>query len=91
MPAVAIYEAASAVAGAARSRIRRATRIFRYRGARASIMIAVNVDGWAWTGRDARLAAEARRARPAGVVLDATTKKGTIVSIRYAARRPARG
>jgi signal transduction histidine kinase len=37
------------------------------------------------------LAALSRRANPAGIVLDCITKRGTIVSIRYAARRPSRG
>ena len=42
-----------------------------------------------WPRRD--VAALARRLRPAGIVLDVVTKEGTIVSIRYAHRSPARG
>lgn len=39
----------------------------------------------------AALAAIERRVRPAGIVLASTTKQDTIVWIKYASRRPARG
>lgn len=39
----------------------------------------------------ALIEAQARRARPAGISLDVSTKQSTIVSICYAPRRPARG
>jgi signal transduction histidine kinase len=85
----AIYEAASSVlawAAADRSATRLAISV---RGTRG-LIVAVQSNGRARWPR-ARLAAVARRVRPAGVVLDASTKKGTIVSIHYAARRSSRG
>jgi signal transduction histidine kinase len=87
--AAAVYEAASSVLARAASD-RSATRLaVSVRGAR-SLIVAIGSNGRArWPRAD--LAALARRVRPAGVVLDASTKRGTIVSIRYAARRPSRG
>jgi signal transduction histidine kinase len=85
----AVYEAASSVLARAASD-RSATRLaVSVRGAR-SLIVAIESNGRArWARAD--LAALARRVLPAGVVLDASTKRGTIVSIRYAARRPSRG
>jgi two-component system, NarL family, sensor kinase len=85
----AVYEAASSIfarAAADRSATRLAVSV---RGAR-SLIVAIESNGRARWPR-AELAALARRVRPAGVVLDASTKKSTIVSIRYAVRRPSRG
>jgi signal transduction histidine kinase len=89
--AVAIYEAVSAVLERAIAD-RRASRITvsvkeSGRAARTMIVQVVSNGRWRWPRREA--AAEARRALPAGVVLD-TTKQSTLVSIRYAPRRAAR-
>ncbi len=87
--AAAIYEAASAVFArvvADRSAKKVAVSVS---GAR-KLVVKIESDGrtrWPATV----LAGLERRARPAGIVLDALTKRGTIVSIRYAARRSARG
>jgi signal transduction histidine kinase len=85
----ALYEAAAAVVIRAVSD-GSATRIaISVRGAR-SLIVAIESNGKArW--RRTELAALTRRARPAGIVLDASTKGSTIVSIRYAARRPSGG
>jgi signal transduction histidine kinase len=87
--AAAIYEAVSAaLAGAASDRS--ATRLaISVRGAR-NLTVRIESNGRARRPR-AELAALARRARPAGITLDPSTKRGTIVSIRYAPGRPARG
>lgn len=85
----AVYEAASAVLAQAASD-RSATRLAVLgRGAR-SLIVTIESNGRARWPR-ARLAALIRRARPAGVILDASTKQGTIVSIHYVPRRPPRG
>ena len=87
--AAAVYEAASAAlarAAADRSATRLAVSV---RGAR-NLIVAIESNGRARWPR-AELAALARRVRPAGIVLDAPTKRGTIVSIHYAPGRPARG
>lgn len=87
--ATAIYEAAAAV-------LRRmaedpsATRLSLEAGGSRNLRVTIASDGRRVFSR-AALAALSRRARPAGIVLDSTTKKSTIVSIRYAARRPPRG
>jgi signal transduction histidine kinase len=87
--AAAVYETASSVLAQAASD-RSATRLaVSVRGAR-SLIVAIESNGRARWPR-AKLAALSRRARPAGIVLDASTKKGTIVSIYYAARCPPRG
>lgn len=87
--AAAIYEVVSAVLERAAAD-RSATRLsLSGRGAR-NLTIKIESNGRARWSR-AALAAQQRRVRPAGVVLDVATKRGTIVSIRYAARRPARG
>jgi signal transduction histidine kinase len=84
---VAVYETASAVLALAASD-RTATRLaVSVRGAR-KLTVAIASNGKARWSR-AELAALSRRARPAGIVL-ASTKRGTIVSIRYASRRSAR-
>ncbi len=87
--AAAVYEAVSTVLARAASD-RTATHLaVSARGAR-SLTVAIASNGRArWLRAD--LDDLARRGRPAGVVLDASTKRGTIVSIRYAARRPSRG
>jgi signal transduction histidine kinase len=85
----AAYEAAFSVLARAASDPSATRLAVSARGSR-SLIVAIESNGRArWRGAD--LAALARRARPAGIVLDASTKKGTIVSIRYAARRPSRG
>ncbi len=86
--AVAIYDAVAATLQRA-ARDRRATRIDVTVSGTRNIAVRVASDGrWKWS-RSAG-AAEARRARPAGITLD-TTKKGTLVSINYAPRRASRG
>jgi two-component system, NarL family, sensor kinase len=85
----AVYEAVSAVLAQAASD-RSATRLAVVgRGAR-KLTITIESNGRARWPR-AGLAALIRRARPAGLILDASTKQGTIVSIHYAPRRPPRG
>jgi signal transduction histidine kinase len=87
--AAAICEAASAALARAASDPS-ATRLgVSVRGAR-NLIVTIGSNGGARWPR-AELAALARRARPAGIILDPSTKRGTIVSIRYAPRRPARG
>jgi signal transduction histidine kinase len=86
--AAAIYEAASALlARAAADRSAKEVGVS-VSGAR-NLIVRIESDGRAPWPR-AVLTGLERRARPAGIVLD-VTKRGTIVSIRYAARRPARG
>jgi signal transduction histidine kinase len=89
--AVAIYDAVSAVLERAMAD-GSATRITvsvkeSGRTARKTIVQVVSNGRWRWSRREA--AAEARRALPAGVVLD-TTKQSTLVSISYAPRRATR-
>jgi signal transduction histidine kinase len=87
--AAAVYEAASAVLARAATD-RSATRLtVSVRGAR-NLVVAIGSNGRARWAR-AALVALNRRARPAGIVLDASTKRGTIVSICYADGRPPRG
>lgn len=87
--AAAIYEAASHVLAQAASD-RSATSIaVSAKGAR-NLIVTIESNGRGRLPR-AKLAALSRRARPAGIILEASTKRGTIVSIRYAARRPSRG
>jgi signal transduction histidine kinase len=87
--AAVIYEVASAVLDRAASD-RSATRLaVSVRGAR-NLIVTIESNGRANWPR-AKLAALARRARPAGIILDVSTKRGTIVSIHYAPRRPPRG
>jgi len=85
----ALHHAAAAVFDRAASD-RSATRIALSVRGRRDVVVAIESNGGARWPR-AELAALARRARPAGITLDASTKRGTIVSIRYAARRPSRG
>lgn len=59
------------------------------RGARNVVVTVASNGRQRWPA--SALAAIERRVRPAGIVLAATTKESTIVSIRYAPRRPARG
>jgi signal transduction histidine kinase len=87
--AAAIYETAGAVLERAAAD-RSATRISIAASGARGLTVRIQSNGRDGLPR-AALAALERRARPAGIVLDTTTKRGTIVSIRYAARRPARG
>jgi signal transduction histidine kinase len=86
----AIYE--SAVAVLARAAVdATATRILvSARGSRG-LTVAIESDGGGFRWPPVALEALNQRARPAGVFLDVISKKGTIVSIRYAARRPSGG
>jgi signal transduction histidine kinase len=89
--AVAIYDAVAAVLERAIAD-RHATRITisvrQSAGAARKLTVRVVSNGrWRWPRSEA--SAEARRALPAGVVLD-TTKQSTLVSISYAPRRAAR-
>jgi signal transduction histidine kinase len=87
--AAAICEAASAALARAASD-RSATRlVVSARGAR-NLIVTIQSNGRARLPRT-ELAALARRARPAGIILDTPTNRGTIVSIYYASRRPTRG
>jgi signal transduction histidine kinase len=87
--AAAIYEAAAAVLARAVSD-RSATRIaVSARGAR-KLIVTIESNGRARWPR-AALAALIRRAHPAGIILDASTKQGTIIAIHYAPRHPSRG
>jgi signal transduction histidine kinase len=85
----AVYDAVSAALARAASD-HSATRLrISARGAR-NLVVMIESNGRArWPPKD--LAALARRVRPAGIVLDASTKQGTIVAIHYAPRRPPRG
>ena len=86
--AVALYEAVESAVDFF-SQDRSATRIvISVRGA-ARLTARIACDGRARWPR-ARLGAEARRAHPAGLELDARTEQGTIVSIRYAGRPAGR-
>jgi signal transduction histidine kinase len=83
-----IYEAVSAALTRAAAD-RSATRISVSVRGSGSLKVTIESNGKAgWPG--AELTALARRVRPAGIVLDALTKRGTIV-IHYAPRRPPRG
>lgn len=87
--AASVYETVGAVlarAASDRSVTRMAVSV---RGAR-NLIVTIESNGSARWPRT-ELAALARRVRPAGIVLDPLTKQGTIVSIRYAPGRPARG
>ncbi|HEY1760753.1 MAG TPA: histidine kinase [Bryobacteraceae bacterium] len=87
--AAAVYEAAAAALAQAASD-RTATRLsVSARGVR-QLIVTIESNGRARWPR-AGLAVLARRVRPAGIVLEASTKRGTIVSIHYAPRRPPRG
>jgi signal transduction histidine kinase len=87
--AAGIYEAASAALAHAASD-RSASRLaVSARGAR-NLIVTIQSNGRARLPRS-QLAALVRRARPAGIILDAPTNRGTIVSIYYAPGRPARG
>jgi signal transduction histidine kinase len=87
--AVAIYEAAAVVLEQALRDASTTVVNIRVSGTRHfQARVSWNGRGKAWRRA---MAAQARRACPAGVLLEATTRKGTIVSIRYAARRSARG
>lgn len=59
------------------------------RGARNVIVTIASNSPVRWPSGE--LAALNRRARPAGIILDARTEKSTIVFIRYAPGRPPRG
>jgi signal transduction histidine kinase len=91
--AVAIYDAVAATLEHA-VRDKWATRLavsvsaVTVTGTRKMVVQVLSNGRWKWPRSAA--AAEARRARPAGVTLDAT-KKGTLVSINYAPRCPSRG
>lgn len=87
--AAAMYDTVSAVLERATAD-RSATRISMAATGARVLTVRIESDGRAGLPRSA-LTALSRRARPAGIVLDSTTKRGTIVSIRYAARRPAGG
>jgi signal transduction histidine kinase len=85
----AVYEAAAGALARAASD-GSATRLgVSARGTR-NLIVAIESNGRARWPR-AELEALARRARPAGIILEASTKRGTIVSIRYAPGRPPRG
>ncbi len=87
--AAAMYEAASAVIGRALGD-RSATRLSVTVGGAREVSVRIESNGRErWPA--AALASIERRARPGGIVLAIATKKGTIVSIRYAPRRAARG
>jgi signal transduction histidine kinase len=86
--AVAIYDAVNAMLDYA-ARDRSATRIRVTVSGTRTIAVRVATNGRRKWPRSAA-AAEARRARPAGVTLD-TTEKGTLVCIKYAPRRAPRG
>lgn len=93
----AIYEAAKAVLGRAVSDPSASRIAVMIRGSR-NLRVAIESDGRRVRWPRAAMAALNRRALPAGVSLGAITKKGTIVSktgtivtILYAARRPAGG
>jgi signal transduction histidine kinase len=85
----AIYEAAGALMERAVAD-RSATRIaISVSGAR-KLTVKIQSNGRVrWSA--SLLAGLERRGRPAGIVLEALTKQGTIVSIHYAVRRPPRG
>jgi signal transduction histidine kinase len=86
--AVAIYDAVAATLNRA-VHDKEATRIRVTVSGTRNIAVRVASNGsWKWPRSAA--AAEARRARPAGITFDAT-KKGTLVSINYAPRRAPRG
>jgi hypothetical protein len=86
--AVAIYEAIGAMLREA-SQAGRARLITISIAGTQRIAARLSIGGWKWPRRAA--AAQIRRALPAGVVIRVTTKRDTIVSIRYAAaRRPSR-
>lgn len=85
----AIYEAASAVLARAAADPS-ATRISLSGSGARNLTVRIESNGKARWPR-AMVAALNRRVHPAGVLLDTSTKRGTIVSIRYAARRPTRG
>jgi signal transduction histidine kinase len=86
--AVAIYDAVAATLERA-VQDRTATSIQVTVSGTGNLAVRVASNGrWKWSRREA--AAEARRARPAGLTLG-TTKKGTLVSIKYALRRAPRG
>jgi signal transduction histidine kinase len=84
----AIYEAAAAMLTQAVSDPSATRIVLSVRGAR-NLIVKIESNGRARWPR-AALAAQDRRARPAGVSLDASTEKSTIVSIRYVPRRPSR-
>jgi len=87
--AVAIYEAASAALGPAVAD-RTATQItISARGA-PNLIVTISSNGKARLSA-AALKALNRRLKPAKISLDTGTKKSTIVSIYYAARRPSSG
>lgn len=87
--AAAIYQTVSAVLEKAAGDASAARLSIEASGAR-HLRVTISSDGRRRWTRDF-LAALNRRARPAGIVLEGTTKKSTIVSIRYAPRRPAGG
>ena len=84
----ALYEAAAAALAWAVSAPPVTQILVRARGSRSLIVTIACNGGLRWPR--GVLAAMNRRARPAGIVLEAATEKSTIVSIRYAARRAAR-
>ncbi len=87
--AASIYEIASAVLERAAADAS-ATRLSVEAGGARHLVVRIASDG-RLRGSRALLAALSRRGGAAGIVLDCITKRGTIVSIRYAARRPSRG
>lgn len=87
--AAALYEASAAVLARAVSD-RSATRLALAVSGGRNVIVKIESNGRSRWPR-AMLAAIERRVHPAGIVLAALTKKSTIVSIKYAARRPARG
>lgn len=86
-PAIAIYETVAALLDRALPKTAPVRISVRGAGRRLAVRLL-------WKARvlwpRGELAALARRLRPAGFVLDVTTKESTIVSIRYATRRSAR-
>lgn len=85
----ALYEASAAVLARAASDGSASRLAVAVSGSR-NVVVKIESNGrLRWS--HAVLAAIERRVRFAGIVLALITKKSTIVSIRYAARRPARG
>jgi signal transduction histidine kinase len=85
----ALYEASAAVLTRAVSD-GSATRIALKASGPRNLIVKIESNGRGRWPR-AALAAIERRVRPAGIILAATTKQSTIVWIKYAPRRPARG
>jgi signal transduction histidine kinase len=87
--AAAVYETVAAALAQAASDLSATSLAVSARGTR-DLIVTIKTNGRACLSR-AGLTVLGRRVRPARIVLDTPTKRGTIVSIHYAPRRPPRG